>query len=389
VNLSNSILEFIFSSQTRRTFFVKLYWQRKEDLMRLLAMFFVLISAVSCGGGSGSISQISETWDWFNNPKVFERGYEFKLTSLPSSGEIAPTPWSDTYWPSFRGGIADRWQTWDDPFQFKTPDFPDKLSQAQISRLSPAEKFDLLRGRYDFPLVRAERARTSADAPRWEGLCHGWAPVALLLKEPRPVIANNAKGLKIPFGSSDIKALLTYHQGQLAYAPSKMLGQRCNDDFGRFPNSTKRPACEDVNAGAFHLVLANRIGLRKEGFVADMTRDAEVWNQPVYAFRSRVVQSSPASDGAARGTVEEKRIQTDLYYAIEVDPSWKAQNTILNRGRRKESLEYIVEMDARGRIIGGRWLSENRPDFLWVQSLGAFRGEWKILEDLYNQSTNS
>ena len=47
----------------------------------------------------------------------------------------------------------------------------------------------------------------------------------------------------------------------------------------------------------------------------------------------------------------------------------------------------MVEIDAQGRIIGGRCLSQNRLDFLWIQTLGAFLGEWKLLEDLYRRFT--
>jgi hypothetical protein len=28
--------------------------------------------------------------------------------------------------------------------------------------------------------------------------------------------------------------------------------------------------------------------------------------------------------------------------------------------------EYYLEIDAAGKIIGGSWISETRPDFLWM-----------------------
>jgi hypothetical protein len=351
---------------------------------RYFFTFFLVTGA--CGKDVSNSSQINEAWNLPNDPRYFERNYEYKLAELPASGQLDQIPWSDTYWPSYQGGIADRWQTGDDAFSYESVTSPEKMTQSQLAKLSPAEKFDLLRGRYDFPLVKAERQRTSPNAPHWEGLCHGWAPLSLLMREPKPITMSSAKGIAIPFGSSDIKALLMYHQGQLASAPSKMLGQRCNDDLGRFPRAGEKPPCRDINAGAFHLVLANRIGIRKEGFVADMTRDAEVWNQPVYGFKSTIGNGTKPSADAATGTVEEKRVRTEIYYAIEVAPNWRSQSTIFQRGRMKATFDYVLEIDAKGMVLGGRWLSQARPDFLWTQSLPKFGGEWQLLEKLYQRS---
>jgi hypothetical protein len=48
-----------------------------------------------------------------------------------------------------------------------------QLSQQQLMELSPAEKLDILAGRYDYPTVKSERRRTSPYDEFWEGLCHG------------------------------------------------------------------------------------------------------------------------------------------------------------------------------------------------------------------------
>ncbi|NBX17181.1 MAG: hypothetical protein EBR09_07440, partial [Proteobacteria bacterium] len=66
-------------------------------------------------------------------------------------------------------------------------------------------------GRFDFPTVQSERRRTSPAAAAWEGLCHGWAPASLEFNEPEPVTVTGENNIKIPFGSSDIKALLSWY----------------------------------------------------------------------------------------------------------------------------------------------------------------------------------
>ena len=49
-------------------------------------------------------------------------------------------------------------------------------------------------------------------------------------------------------------------------------------------------ACEGVNAGALHILLANMVGIRKEGFIADVTRDREVWNHQLRLVKYYLIQ---------------------------------------------------------------------------------------------------
>ena len=57
--------------------------------------------------------------------------------------------------------------------------------------------------------------RGGFDEPAWAGYCHGWAPAANRFEEPLPVTVRNADGVEIPFGSSDVKALLTYFEAEV------------------------------------------------------------------------------------------------------------------------------------------------------------------------------
>lgn len=349
---------------------------------------WILVVAVltGCGRPPQTSSEPTEKWDDANDPLHLGRGFQFHLAELPPSGSLAQRPWTDTYWPSYQGGIAKRWRTHDNSFTYSPAAQPKDLPSHALARLSPAEKFDLLRGNYHYPLVSSERHRTSEDSPRWEGLCHGWAPAALAYQEPQPVTMTNQDGLEIPFGSSDIKALLTYHQGIATSARARMIGLRCNDDLADVPHAGARPACRDINAGAFHLVLTNYIGLKKQGFIADVTRDAEVWNQPVYGYRSTLLKTTAPSLGAARGTASEAVVHTEMTYVVEVSPSWQPVRVGVFQGTVTKGYDYRLELDRQGRILGGVWLSADRPDFLWIQEKPEFKGEWRLLGDLYRQS---
>src|SRR5690606_32742570 len=145
----------------------------------------------------------------------------------------------------------------------------------------------------------SEKNRTKPDNPGWYGLCHGWAAAAISFKEPSPITMRNRHGLSIPFGSSDIKALLTYaHQDRQVSGHTDFLGLRCEQN-----EPTDTPQCKGVNAGSFHIILANKLGLGNQPFIMDMSRNYQVWNQPVYGYAAEIVDANaPLYATAAPGT---------------------------------------------------------------------------------------
>jgi hypothetical protein len=334
--------------------------------------------------------KVKEAWDSNNNPSSLGlNNYVKNFEQLPKSGELPNKPWSDTYWPSMKGGIAARWMTGENGFDYTlyTKDQIASLDQDSLKNLSPAEKFDIFCGAYDFPTVKEERSRTSPTCPSWEGICHGWSPASLNFKEPSPITIKNADGIEIPFGASDIKGLLSFWQGQVARGQTYFVASRCNWDIHESPEHSDDPECRDMNAGAFHISITNKIGKLQQGFVADVTRDLQVWNQPVYAYSTSVVSEQAPSEGAAAGTVKEIRVATDMTYAVELQQQWDPTGV----QPRTVTYQYRVELDASGNIIGGDWEKEqwDRPDFLWTQSRPNFSGSWTKLGDLYNAATGN
>ncbi len=355
----------------------------------------LLAAAASLTAGCGrrqAPSESKEAWNSANDPLLLGSGYERRLASLPTSGQLDKTPWSDSYWPSTAAGLAHRWNSADgESFAYTPPERSTwaTMTQAEMAQLSPAEKFDIYTGDDTFRLLRSERARTNANAPAWEGICHGWAPAALLYDEPKAVLLTGYNGVKVPFGSADIKALLDLYTGNFAQARSRSLGSRCNIDLEANPDAATNPACRDVNAGSFHVVLTNFIGLRKKGFVADVTRDLEVWNQPVYAFDAVVTGRHAPSEGAAPGTVEEAEVTAAMTYAVETSPIWDAVGGTRRAASTTKTYHYRVELNAQGEVIGGEWDSEDRPDFLWTKELVPFKGDFEPLKKIFQASQMS
>ncbi len=343
----------------------------------------------------GTSTDQHEAWNKPNDPFMFHQDYKDVLSELPLSGTVEVFPWTDHYWPSDSAGAAFRWNTdtsspekkslasfgYDAPTQEQVL----KMKTEDLEKLSPAEKYDIWMGNYAYPTVERERMRTDESMAFWEGICHGWAAAAMNFFEPQSTEMIGAYGVKVPFGSSDIKALLSLYQGEISKAPVHFLAQRCEANLEEYPELRNSPECKGVNAGAFHIVLSNQIGIMKKSFVVDVSRGHEVWNQPVTGFESRIIEDNLLPhETSARGTFKVVKMETTMSFVKELGASWHAFGS---QGIEKQKkYYYYLELNRFGNIIGGDWKSDERPDFIWNQDYPKFRGYYKNLEDLYKTS---
>ena len=355
-------------------------------------------------------------WDRANSPFNFgTKNYETKFSfntnekgmsldgGLNLSGELTETPWTGDYWATWRGGITFRWKLGEDDkssYMYKKPG-----KGVDINKLSPSEKYDLYVGKRNFPLTRYERKRTGIftkrEIPEWEGLCHAWAPATYLYKAPGKVTVTGKRGHKITFNSSDLKALLTYHMHMhQRKVKTYNLGRRCNFDYKKNPEAVEnKAACQDTNAGAFHIALANQIGKMNESFIMDKTRDLEVWNQAVFRYDSEVVSMRAPSRSADPRAVKEVVLKTEVFY-IDEEPHSEVNKKVdfyedeldedgekgVMYGYNVDDYEYALELDSKNRIVGGSWISYDRPDFIWKQEKPKFRGYLRHLKNIYKMS---
>lgn len=363
--------------------------------MKLL-LFAFIISTFS--------QAFAETYDGPNNPNNFSRLMGTNLVldfdSLPLSGKLADDRkgWSESYWPSNKGGIAYRWNHPDpQPFSYKLHTKAEllKMNETELGQLSPAELYDIANNDYNYTLTRKTLSLYSKRDLWWEGICHGWAQAAVNFPEPQQVVIKNDAGILVPFGSSDVKALLAMHESyNYKGEPFGFVGRRCavngkvegeGSEGDSHPNppsaeEANTPNCKDVNAGAFHVVVTNMIGLLGKGFVADVDRFNDVWNQPVTSFNTQVVGEEPV-DGVQRsqGVAKRLRIKTKFFYGEELmfyspEAAARGKKNFVSKlpvtmtphqEFRNKDYEYIVELNSSGRVIGGEWITETRPDFIW------------------------
>lgn len=369
-------------------------------------------------------------WDSTNDPnkltKVTGKAIVTDFAKLPLMARLTNQHlgWSDTYWPSNRGGIAYRWNAEPNPENFKyrflSKEQVAKMTTAELEALSPAEKFDIFNGNYSYPFTKKVLSNYTPKDAWWEGICHGWSPAAILHPEPKRVDLKNKDGVVVPFGATDVKGLLSFYYAEVhktnvytrlsdrCKAKGKVPGEAYPEDRIQTPPSARDASkleCQGVNPGAFHLALTNIIGLQDRGFVADVDRFADVWNQPIVGFESEVLETMmPNSQQQAIGAVRVVKLKTKMTYgeeAVLLDPESaedaEESGTVSmdpvtgTDAQNYLSREYIysLELDATGKIIGGTWHSEGRPDFLWMKGkavkFGAGKGyNMSALNEIYS-----
>lgn len=351
-------------------------------------------------------SAFAAKWDRGNNPDYFNRIAKNKmnhsLKELPLKGELQDHRygWSETYWPSNLGGIAYRWNHPNpEPFKFKLHSKEEvlKMSSNELSELSPAELYDIAMGDYRYSLTKKVLKQYSPKDLWWEGICHGWSQAAANYPEPDKTIITNKDGVKVPFGSSDVKGLLSMHDafnskgfyvrvGDRCSVPGKVKGEENAEDGDvsvPSPKDANKSECADVNAGAFHIVLASMIGINSQGFVADVDRFNDVWNQPVTSYESSIVGEVPlTAQDVKNGVVQKIHMKTVMTYGEELmfySPEEEAAGELGFVSKepvtgtpaqtfKSKPYEYVLELNQFGNIIGGEWISETRPDMLWMKA---------------------
>lgn len=327
---------------------------------------------------------IQEAWTNISDPLLMSRNFENRLYLLPKNGRVTEPQkyWSGDYWPMSKGNINRRWNAGPN-FSMVSPDKPTALgmSQDEIAQLSPAEKFDLLNARYYYPLKAEVEKLTDYAAESWEGICHGWAPASMNHNEPTAKILKNRDGVLIPFGSADIKAILSYYYAYpYQVADTHQMGRRCESRYMNHDDCR-----QDLNAGAFHIILTNRIGLENQGFVADMDRFKQIWNHPIVGYTTRVKKQGGPKNSSAPGTARTVKYSTTLEYVSESINSWGPLIGTPNQRTKKQEVNYLLDIDAYGMIIGGEWTSYERPDFLWIKEKPQkFSGNYLRLPELLN-----
>tara|TARA_B100001971_G_scaffold215185_1_gene259366 strand:+ start:32782 stop:33834 length:1053 start_codon:yes stop_codon:yes gene_type:complete len=345
--------------------------------MKITALIYLLL-----------MSTLAFAWPRNNNPHTFENDLKTHFYSLPDKASIEQNyiAWPGSHWASHLGGIANRWSA-SNPQNFSYNKYSKEelknLEEHLIDELSPAEKYDILMGRYDYPTVRREWRENSPNDTSWFGICHGVAPAALNHPEPLNNTIINDDGIKLNFYSSDVKALLSYQYAKIWKSRVKFIGKRCyaysRDNIRR----RQRSACEDLNPGAFHILFTNFIGLKKKTFIVDIDPLNEVWNHVPKSYYYDVYEEYETRENATPGTKKVLWVGAALSYAAAIAPYFEPVIGLPQGYYVENNYSYLLDLDENDNIIGGEWISDLRPDFIWSQEEVPFKGYWDKLNQVY------
>jgi hypothetical protein len=239
--------------------------------------------------GAGVVLDYREAWGAQDDPSLLDPNFDHTFADLPTGGVASKTPWAGSYWPTYKDSVNVRWAgpastsaaaKYGQAFGKAAVEDAVSAHSGVDSLIGTACTTDVQCAAEKQGSVCAKRQgnATGTCSPTWFGLCHAWAPAAILEDEPKqPVVFND-----VEFKVNDLKALMS-----LAYTEHldvKFVSLRC-DESAQGTDLDGVPACDDTNAGTFHVVVANLLGLRGEAFIEDRTFDHEVWNQPVRSFK--------------------------------------------------------------------------------------------------------
>jgi len=245
-------------------------------------------------------AQKAEAWSPQDAPSMFSADLDHTFAALPTQGEAARIPWAGSYWPVYEDGINHVWKAGEESpaakygRAFNRTGVGDAVSRAngidgQSGRTACTAANAATTCKSDLGEACAIRpGKTEGRCiPTWFGICHAWAPAAIMVPEPEREVTRNG----VTFRVNDLKALASLvHEG----VEHRFVSLRCElDDRAGADNDVEfdahgRPntsACRDSNAGSFHVLLANYLGVKRASFVFDRTFDDEVWNQPLRGYR--------------------------------------------------------------------------------------------------------
>ena len=331
-------------------------------------------------------------WPRGNNPNDFDKNLNIRFNELPLKASIASkfTAWPGNHWASHLGGIAQRWSAADPQHFTYHPYSLKELKQLEpylIEELSPAEKYDILMGRYDYPTVKKEWNRTSPYNISWFGICHGVAPAALNHAEPKTVTITNQDGIELLFYSSDVKALMSYYYARHGSSKTVQVGKRCNTRPGQRLRRGQRTACKDMDPAAFHILITNLIGLKKKSLIVDIDPNNEVWNHVPNEYSFDIYEEYIPDNTATKGTAKSYWIGLAVSYASAIAPFFEPVIGRTEGFYVENNYQYQIDVNAKGEIIGGQWFSDLRPDFVWKRPRIDFKGYWSKINDIYRPRT--
>ncbi len=246
------------------------------------------------------------------------------------------------------------------------------------------------------------------------GNCIGWAMAAIREPEPqtfqvRKEIVVNGKIIPLDFTLSADDVSLFYMMAyttfineendqdgierhvQVGWECVQTVSQRAKMLRKKSPHQMRgdedAEACDDVNAGAFFVAVTNKIGKYGRPIFGDVQPDIGNWNHPFVGYAMNVSQETyPTNGNSAPAAHHLRKVDFDLVYR-----DWSAPGTANQSSQfLVKNYEFYLELDANETVIGGDWISLDRPDYVAdVRKMAYSKHPVKILKYIMSQSAQA
>lgn len=361
-------------------------------------------------------------------------------------------PWGGSFWPLLAGGVANTYQNKDNTifvttllenltWQENVKDWKKRkekvlpnvyeLSEEDLNKLAPSEKYDLILGDTSFDLTnrvwnyseRWGRGKqwdflTKIELPDgyripepskfmalWEGICHGWALGAgYTPRAEKTFHVSLPNGKRMAVYPSDVNALASLMWANSTIQDNVLFeGNRCNkknpdkDKYGRYidteidkSDTTLQPRCADVHPGVFHTTLINVMGIEGRPIVLDHNPKLPIANQPVGGYELEYFNPKTGKEGNLSETMihvrdygdkdpykENRNPETAYIVGVAMNikyidwelPKKKVTNSPADDKIVDYKFNYDLEINAQGKVIGGQWrVSKKGGQRLFKQS---------------------
>ncbi|MBW2254342.1 MAG: hypothetical protein JRI25_07070 [Deltaproteobacteria bacterium] len=321
----------------------------------------------------------ADAWNATNNPERFQIDLQYDLAAMPVLGAADQIPWTLGYPPKYgdEPGLSTLVK-----FDQAVYDWGD-VGIGNPDQLGPAAGSDYDISRQAQPVLGLDSNLPDPLEDRW-GLYHGWAAAAVMEPEPISSVTYNGYG----FTADDVKALAIRLYDQ---APSDVVGAPCPEDV--IPSDDplgSHGVCQDINAGAFFVVLTNMLGKYKRGLPEGgdpgpgvFTRIASdyqiVEDRPLTEDEAVAILGHPGSRyGDLTGSPDSVK-----WYRIKMKVGYITESS--NTTSHTEEYELILELNGDGDVIGGEWAGRSvysHPDFVWIPTSVAQTNSYLTTHDV-------
>jgi hypothetical protein len=277
---------------------------------------------VAAGGMGASISDEVVAGQDQAFRHYWDSQFVWRFQELPAKGKVVTsrTPYSGYIYPDTRGGTASMLRKYDHAFHNGR-----LLATGHESWDTTAFKEAVpRRGLFGIQFG------SNMETPYWHGHCNGWTAATMRHAEPK----KNVKVNGVVFTPSDIKGLLA--EISLYNDTSVLVGE---------PHA--------MNAGTFHVVLANWLGRGHHplGMEADPTD--EKWNYPIYAYAASY----------ARRSSQVVEVKMNIAYAKDSGGEQDKGELI----QKTKYFHYDLTLNPAGDIVGGQFYRDSSMiDLIWL-----------------------